>query len=224
MNRSLLEAGSQAYKDLEIRLSQAATELGISLSSDQCKSMVDYVVLLNKWNKTYNLTAIRKPAAMLERHIIDSISIASYVDQFPVLDVGTGPGLPGIPLAILNPEKKCVLLDSNIKKTRFITQAVITLGLKNVEVVHARIEEFEQKAAFPIVVSRAFTAANQFSRLCSPFLAEHGRLFAMKGTESKAEVEELDPSFSVTQTIKLNVPGCEAQRHLIIIEKSKKEP
>jgi 16S rRNA (guanine527-N7)-methyltransferase len=220
MNDSLLQPGSAQYNLFQTRLHEAAKEIGIELSPAQAQAMVDYVVLLNKWNKTYNLTAIRKPAAMLERHIIDSIVIAPYVNDSPVLDVGTGPGLPGIPLAILNPKKQFFLLDSNIKKTRFITQAVIALGIQNVEVVHARIEEFPNRAQFPIVVSRAFTAANNFAKLCSPYLSKNGRLFAMKGTDSKDEVEELDADFKVAQTIKLNVPGCEAQRHLIIIEKT----
>ena len=221
MDNTLLDPQSEQCQILQARLHEAAKEIGIELSNDQARSMVAYVALLNKWNKTYNLTAIRKPSAMLERHIIDSISIAPFINNSPVLDVGTGPGLPGIPLAILNPTKSFVLIDSNIKKTRFITQAVIALGIKNVEVVHARIEQYERTAAFPIVVSRAFTAANNFVQLCSSYLSEHGQLFAMKGTDSKEEVEEIDRAFRINQTIKLSVPGCEAQRHLIIIEKAK---
>lgn len=202
------------------RIEFAAKEIGIGLNSLQVNKLVDYVALLAKWNSTYNLTAVRDPQDMLERHIIDSLSVVPFVDASPVLDVGTGPGLPGIPLAIIYENASFTLLDSNVKKTRFLTQACITLGLANVEILHQRIESLANKAFFPIVISRAFTAASNFADLCGPCLEENGKLLAMKGSEAENEAKALDDQYKISEIINLNVPGCEAQRHLIIIEKN----
>lgn len=207
----------QAFKN---RLFEAASEIGFALSDMQASALVDYVALLNKWNKTYNLTAIREPREMLERHIIDSLSMVPFIDADQVLDVGTGPGLPGIPLAIMYPDKQFSLLDSNIKKTRFLTQAAISLKLPNVEVLHQRIEDLASERKFPLIVSRAFTAANNFAELCGPCLNETGKLLAMKGSEVTNEAAQLSPKYTTKEIVKLVVPGCEAERHLIIIEKS----
>ena len=200
------------------RLLDASFEIGISLSQDQAEQLVTYVELLARWNSTYNLTAIRDPSDMLDRHIIDSLSVVPFIDADSVMDVGTGPGLPGIPLALLYPEKQFTLVDSNIKKTRFLTQALITLGLKNVEVLHTRIENIVGKRSFPLIISRAFTATDNFAELCGPCLAENGKLLAMKGSEAQNEAETLGPGYEYKEIIKLTVPGCEAARHLIIIE------
>ncbi|KZY81493.1 16S rRNA methyltransferase G, partial [Oleiphilus sp. HI0071] len=157
------------------RLLTAATELGVLLSSTQAEQLVTYIELLARWNSTYNLTAVRDPSDMLDRHIIDSLSVVPFIDADTVMDVGTGPGLPGIPLALLYPEKQFTLVDSNIKKTRFLTQALIALGLKNVEVLHTRIENIVGVRTFPLIISRAFTAADNFAALCGPCLTENGK-------------------------------------------------
>jgi 16S rRNA (guanine527-N7)-methyltransferase len=201
------------------RLLDAASRIGISLSPEQAEQLVHYVELLFRWNSTYNLTAVRDPSEMLDRHIIDSLSVVPFIDAESVMDVGTGPGLPGIPLALLFPNKQFTLVDSNIKKTRFLTQALITLGLKNVEVVHTRIESLIGKRTFPLIISRAFTAADNFAELCGPCLSENGKLLAMKGSEAQNEANALKTGYIYKDIIKLDVPGCEAQRHLIIIEK-----
>lgn len=201
------------------RLLNAATTIGISLSQEQAEKLVHYVELLARWNATYNLTAVRDPSEMLDRHIIDSLSVAPFIDADVIMDVGTGPGLPGIPLALLFPNKRFTLVDSNIKKTRFLTQALITLGLKNVEVLHTRIENLIGKRTFPLIISRAFTAADNFSELCGPCLSENGKLLAMKGSEAQNEANALKAGYIYKDIIKLDVPGCEALRHLIIIEK-----
>lgn len=202
------------------RINRAASEIGLDLSEKQNTALIQYVELLARWNSTYNLTAVRDPSEMLDRHIIDSLSVVPFVDAATVMDVGTGPGLPGIPLAVMYPEKFFVLLDSNIKKTRFLTQASITLGLSNVEVIHERIENLIGKREFPLIISRAFTAAHNFARLCGPCLAKDGKLLAMKGSEAENEAAELPDGYRSKEIIKLSVPGCEAQRHLIIIEKT----
>lgn len=201
------------------RLLNAATTIGISLSQEQAEKLVHYVELLVRWNATYNLTAVRDPSEMLDRHIIDSLSVVPFIDADSVMDVGTGPGLPGIPLALLFPNKQFTLVDSNIKKTRFLTQALITLGLKNVEVLHTRIENLIGKRTFPLIISRAFTAADNFSELCGPCLSENGKLLAMKGSEAQNEANALKAGYIYKDIIKLDVPSCDAQRHLIIIEK-----
>ena len=157
------------------RLIDAATKIGIPLSQDKADRLVTYVELLARWNSTYNLTAVRDPSEMLDRHIIDSLSVVPFFDVNTIMDVGTGPGLPGIPLALLYPEKHFTLVDSNIKKTRFLTQALITLGLTNVEVLHTRIENLVGERSFPLIISRAFTATDNFADRCGPCLSENGK-------------------------------------------------
>ncbi|KZZ57160.1 hypothetical protein A3760_30585, partial [Oleiphilus sp. HI0122] len=184
------------------RLLTAATELGVLLSSTQAEQLVTYIELLARWNSTYNLTAVRDPSDMLDRHIIDSLSVVPFIDADTVMDVGTGPGLPGIPLALLYPEKQFTLVDSNIKKTRFLTQALIALGLKNVEVLHTRIENIVGVRTFPLIISRAFTAADNFAALCGPCLTENGKLLAMKGSEAQNEADTLGPGYMYKEIIK----------------------
>lgn len=200
------------------RLLDAAKEIAVPLTQAQAERLVIYVELLARWNSTYNLTAVRDPSEMLDRHIIDSLSVVPFIDADSVMDVGTGPGLPGIPLALLYPDKKFTLVDSNIKKTRFLTQALITLGLKNVEVLHTRIENIVGKRSFPLIISRAFTATDNFAELCGPCLTDNGKLLAMKGSEAQNEADALGSGYLNKEIIKLTVPGCEAARHLIIIE------
>lgn len=217
-NSNLL--GSNAEDQYRLRLLAAADSYGVRLDSSQVDKLLAYLQLLIKWNKTYNLTAIREPDDMLNRHLIDSLSIAPYVEGDHVLDVGTGPGLPGIPLAIVIPEIAFQLLDSNVKKTRFLTQCKIELGLPNIQISHSRVETARFAQNFDQIVSRAFTSLGNMVSLCQHLLADTGQFLAMKGVEPEEEAEAIPQSFKIEKTIQLNVPACEAQRHLIIIGKS----
>jgi len=214
---SIDQAQQQVFRGC---LADSSTILNLVLSDIQLDKLVSYLVLLNKWNKTYNLTAVRDPEAMLYRHLVDSLSIVQFISGTRVLDVGTGPGLPGIPLAIMYPDKQFALLDSNIKKTRFLTQSVIELGLTNVEVRHGRVEEQVFKQPFDHIVSRAFAALDKMVELSHMHLAKNGQFLAMKGLDPVNEQEALGEQYEIKKTISLDVPGCEAQRHLIIIEAS----
>lgn len=204
----------------ESELISAKATLGLSISEQQITTLIDYLELLAKWNKAYNLTAVRNPDDMLYRHIIDSLSIAPYVKGQRIIDVGTGPGLPGIPMAILNPDVQFVLLDSNGKKTRFLTQCLIELSLPNVEIINGRVEEVSFNLPFDQVLSRAFTALDNMVDLCKHLLTQDGKFLAMKGLDPETEKDKLNQEFSVEEIIPLQVPGCEGQRHLIIIGRS----
>lgn len=204
----------------ESELISAKATLGLSISEQQITTLIDYLELLAKWNKAYNLTAVRNPDDMLYRHIIDSLSIAPYVKGQRIIDVGTGPGLPGIPMAILNPDIQFVLLDSNGKKTRFLTQCLIELSLPNVEIINGRVEEVSFNLPFDQVLSRAFTALDNMVDLCKHLLTQDGKFLAMKGLDPETEKDKLNQEFSVEEIIPLQVPGCEGQRHLIIIGRS----
>jgi len=206
--------------NFEKKLSDAAKEIGMSLNEIQLGLLLDYLALLIKWNKAYNLTAIRDPQEMLVKHLIDSLSIAPYIQGDYLADVGTGPGLPGIPMAIVFPEKRFLLVDSNGKKTRFLTQSKITLGLENIEVLNGRVEEIPAKEKFDQIMSRAFTALDNMVNLCKHLLTDQGDFLAMKGLNPTDEISKLPEGYAVKSTIKLCVPACEDDRHLIIIGKS----
>ena len=201
-------------------LTSACTKMGLSLSQNQIDSLLAYLGLLAKWNKAFNLTAVRQPEDMLSRHIIDSLSIVPYISGQRILDVGTGPGLPGIPLAIIFPEIDFTLLDSNSKKTRFLTQSVIELGLNNITVCQARVENIDFDQPFQQIMSRAFSSLANMVSLCDQHLAADGQYLAMKGLEPEEEKQQLSDLYKIEKTIKLKVPGCEAQRHLIIINRT----
>lgn len=159
--------------------------MGIQLSPAQQSSLLDYLALMRKWNQAYNLTAITDPEQMVIRHLLDSLSILPFIGESPVLDVGSGAGLPGIPLAIALPQRSFILLDSNGKKTRFLTQAKIDLGLKNVEVVHNRIENFQPKQPVAIVTCRAFAALDTILDSTRHLVTSNTRILAMKAKEEK---------------------------------------
>lgn len=179
-------------------------------------SLIDYLNLLLKWNAAYNLTAVRDPAEMVTRHILDSLVILPYLEPTRLLDVGSGPGLPGIPLALACPEMQVTLLDSNGKKTRFCRQAVTALKLRNVEVQQARVEEFRPDAGFPQIISRAFASLADFVAGTRHLLAEDGELFAMKGAWPEQEIAELTAA-RVVESHRLEVPGLAAERYLLKI-------
>jgi 16S rRNA (guanine527-N7)-methyltransferase len=187
-----------------------------ALDGDQQSALLGYLALLEKWNKVYNLTAVRDPAQMVPQHLLDALSIRPYLHGERILDVGTGAGLPGIPLAIAEPQREFVLLDSALKRTRFVTQAVAELGLKNVEVVQARIEDYQPTALFDTITSRAFTATGDFVAATGHLLADNGRLLAMKGKLPEQEINSL-PDQWVCEVHKLAVPGVIGERHILLI-------
>ncbi len=201
----------------EERLDKGLRQLGMELPPGARNRLLDYVRLLAKWNRVYNLTSVRKPQDMVTRHLLDSLVVLPHIEGPRVLDIGTGAGLPGMVLAIARPEWSLVLLDSSHKKLRFVRQAVTELGLENVEVAHCRIEDYQAEEPFDAVVSRAFSSLQemlaQSSRLCRP----EGRLFAMKGVFPVAEMDALEHPEAVEDTLPLSVPGLDAARHLVVM-------
>lgn len=202
-------------------LRQGAGKLGIDLSETQLQQLLDYLALLNKWNKAYNLTAVRDPAEMVSRHLLDSLSVVPQAEQGGArwLDVGSGGGMPGIPLAIMFPERNFTLLDSNGKKTRFLTQVKLELKLPNVEVVHSRVEQFSPAQPFTDITSRAFSSLDDFANWTRHLSDRDTRWLAMKGVQPEDELQALPADFQLERCVVLKVPGCQGQRHLLILRR-----
>ena len=200
------------------KLASLLKAAGISLSDQQKEQLVAYVGLLDKWNKAYNLTSVRDPQQMLVRHILDSIVVNPYLKGERFIDVGTGPGLPGIPLAIVRPEAHFTLLDSLGKRVRFLRQVQFALGLNNVEPVQSRVEAFNGEPPFDGVISRAFASLNDMVSWCHHLPAKEGRFYALKGQRPDDEIAALPPQFRVTDVIALRVPELEGERHLVTIQ------
>jgi 16S rRNA (guanine527-N7)-methyltransferase len=202
-------------------LSAGASQLGITLSLSQHDQLLAYLALLIKWNKAYNLTAVRDPDEMVSRHLLDSLSIIPHIgDAESWLDVGSGGGMPGIPLAILYPHKRIVTLDSNGKKTRFLTQVKLELKLDNLQVIHSRVEAFQPAEPFAGIVSRAFSSLEDFSNWTRHLGDTHTRWLAMKGLHPADELVALPTDFHLDSAQALNVPGCQGQRHLLILRRT----
>ncbi|MFT6984698.1 MAG: 16S rRNA (guanine527-N7)-methyltransferase [Psychromonas sp.] len=191
----------------------------LEISAPQKKQLVQLVELLNKWNKAYNLTSVRDPKQMLVKHIMDSIVVSPHLQGERFIDVGTGPGLPGLPLAILNPDKQFVLLDSLGKRLRFIRQAILELGLKNVTAVQSRVEEYQPEHKFDVVLSRAFASLQDMLFWCKHLPNEHGHFLALKGQLPKQEIVNLDKDFKFIESIPLNVPCLEGERCLVKVKR-----
>lgn len=203
---------------LALPLATGLTALGLDLSAAQQQQLLDYVTLIAKWNKVYNLTAVRDPAAMITQHLLDSLAVLPHLaDAKRLIDIGTGAGLPGIPLAIAHPEFKITLLDSIHKKTTFLLQACLELGLTNVEVVCERVEHYQPQTRFEVVISRAFADLGEFARLTAHLLTKGGKLCAMKGIYPHEELGKLPQVFKLQEVIPLTVPGMDANRHLVIL-------
>ncbi len=192
------------------------TELKISL--EQQNKLIQLVELLVKWNKAYNLTSVRDPQQMLVKHIMDSIVVSPHLQGKRLIDVGTGPGLPGLPLAIINPDKQFVLLDSLGKRLRFIRQAVLELGLKNVEFVQSRVEEYQPEEKFDVVLSRAFASLEDMLFWCKHLPNNNGHFLALKGQFPDQEIKKLDAQFKFVEYIALKVPKLEGERCLVKVE------
>jgi 16S rRNA (guanine527-N7)-methyltransferase len=180
-----------------------------------------YIALLDKWNRTHNLTAIRDPEQMVTHHLLDSLAVLSHLPdgaRLRVLDIGSGGGLPGIPLAIARKDWHIVLVDSNQKKAAFLRQAVIELELANVEVCAVRIQDYVAEALFDVVISRAFSDLATFAEVARRLVGRGGRLVAMKGLFPHEELQQLPPDVVVTDVPAVRVPGLDVQRHLVIME------
>jgi 16S rRNA (guanine527-N7)-methyltransferase len=201
-------------------LAQGAALLGVSLSAQQQTLLLAYLALLIKWNKAYNLTAVRNPDEMVSRHLLDSLSLVPFIDGASWLDVGSGGGMPGIPLAILFPDKQFTLLDSNGKKTRFLTQVKLELKLNNVQVVNARVESLQPEQPFAGVVSRAFSSLADFANWTRHLGNQHSQWLAMKGQHPTDELQALPSDFILQGEHALAVPGCQGQRHLLILRRT----
>ena len=187
------------------------------LEADTQARLVAYVRLLEKWNRTYNLTAVRIPAEMIPRHLLDSLAILPYLKGPRILDIGTGAGLPGIPLALARPDLAFTLLDSNAKKTRFVTQACAELGLKNVEVVNERVEKYHPLTTFDTIVSRAFSIIADMLVASRHVCGAAGQFLAMKGVTPLEELAGMPPGYKVNGVPALVIPGLSAARHVAII-------
>lgn len=208
---------NNSSEQLQHRLHDGLQALGVSLSEQQQSTLLDFTALLVKWNKVYNLTAVREPLKILDRHIIDSLSVLPFLKGSRLIDIGAGAGIPGIPLAIAQNENQFVLLDSNRKKTRFMQQAKIELSLSNVSVVHARVENYQPDQLFDAVISRAFASLKKMAQWSSHLVDKQGVLFAMKGSYPEQEISELANSFEIKAVHKIEYPGLDADRYLVEI-------
>ncbi len=200
------------------KLTRLLDQAGISLTDHQKNQLVGYVDMLHKWNKAYNLTSVRDPNEMLVRHILDSIVVAPHLQGERFIDVGTGPGLPGIPLSIVRPECQFTLLDSLGKRVRFLRQVQHELKLENIYPVQSRVEEFRAEPPFDGVISRAFASLNDMIGWCKHLPAQNGRFYALKGILPEDEIAQLPDGFEVESAIKLRVPQLEGERHLVIVK------
>ena len=212
-----------AATSLADELARGIAALGVDVDAAQRERLLAYVALLAKWNRTYNLTAIREPERMVTHHLLDALAVLPHLPArtgLRVLDVGSGGGVPGIPLALARPDWRVELVDTSHKKVAFLTQAAIELALRNVAAHATRVEDFVAGAPFDVVISRAFSDLATFATASARHLAPHGILVAMKGVHPDEELAELPPAFVVTAKPALTVPGLDAARHLIVMQRA----
>jgi len=213
-------AARQTQPGLEGRLERGLEELGIPLGPEAMTRLIDYLALLQKWNRVYNLTAIQDVEKMVSVHLLDCLAVVPHLGNGRVLDVGSGAGLPGIPLAVAKSGVHVSLLESSHKKAAFLRQAVAELRLKNADVICERVESWHPVEKFDWIVSRAFAGLAEFVALTGHLLAPGGALAAMKGVYPFEEIERLPPGFRASQVHRLTVPGLESERHLVLIERA----
>ncbi|MGD8590536.1 MAG: 16S rRNA (guanine(527)-N(7))-methyltransferase RsmG [Chromatiales bacterium] len=200
------------------RLIQGARILGLSLTESESKRLLRFIELLLKWNRAYNLTALRDPLEMIERHLLDSLSVLGYLQGSRILDIGTGPGLPGIPLAMLRPHWEFVLLDSNSKKIRFVRQVKLELALENIQPVHVRVEQYHPDRPFDTLIARAFTSLPRMLELTRGLWSAEACLLAMKGVVPQQELAAL-PTGIKFRSLPLQMPFSRVERHLIELKR-----
>jgi 16S rRNA (guanine527-N7)-methyltransferase len=205
---------------LRTQLDELIAQTDLEVSPRQREQLVGYVEMLNKWNKAYNLTSVRDPQEMLVKHIMDSIIVSTHLQGERFIDVGTGPGLPGIPLSIMNPDKTFVLLDSLGKRIRFIKQVLHELKIENVTPIQSRVEEYQPEDKFDGVLSREFASMTDMVEWCHHLpKSQGGHFLALKGQLPQDEIEQLPEWCSVTDVKALNVPQLEGERHLVILSR-----
>lgn len=201
-------------------LSDGLSAMDLTLSNEQQQQLVDYVARIHKWNKAFNLTSVRDPEQMMVKHILDSLAVAPHIDGNNLIDVGTGPGLPGIPLAIVYPDKHFTLLDSLGKRVRFMKQCAFEMKLTNITPIQSRVEEHIPQQYYDAVLSRAFASLKDMLHWCQHLVDSEGKFLALKGQYPADEIAELGENFAVTRSVKLTVPGLEGERHLLTVQKS----
>lgn len=206
--------------DLLTKLTFALSENELTIPEGAAPCLIRYLALLETWNRVFNLTAITAPSEMISLHLIDSLLVMPFCHGTHHLDVGSGGGLPGIPLAIALPQTKWVLLDKNSKKTRFLTQAIAELPLTNARAIQANVSEFHPPENFDSIVSRAFGTIQLFVETTAHLLSPHGRLIAMKGQYPANELATLPEGFEVEKVVRLHIKGMELERHLVLIRKT----
>ncbi len=205
---------------LRNKLDTLLESTSLAVSDKQRSQLIGYVTLLHKWNKAYNLTSVRDPLDMVVKHIMDSIVVGTHLEGERFIDVGTGPGLPGIPLAIMHPDKSFTLLDSLGKRIRFIKQVLHELKIDNVTPVQSRVEEFQPEIRFDGVLSRAFASILDMVEWCQHLPnQESGVFLALKGIKPESELAQLPNWCSVIDVKALNVPELEGERHLVILSR-----
>ncbi len=200
-------------------LKELVKQAEITLTDQQISQLIHYVELLTKWNKAYNLTSIRDPQEMLVKHILDSLVIGDKLKGEHFIDVGTGPGLPGIPLAILYPKRQFVLLDSLGKRITFLRQVVYQLKLNNVKPVQSRVENYHAEQVFDGVLSRAFASLTDMVTWCYHLIDDNGRFYALKGQFPQDEIAQLPDHVNIDTSYQLVVPQLTGERHLIVLKK-----
>ncbi|VEI29634.1 methyltransferase, SAM-dependent methyltransferase, glucose-inhibited cell-division protein [Haemophilus parainfluenzae] len=202
---------------MKAKLENLLAQAEIQVTDLQKNQLIQLVQLLHKWNKAYNLTSVRDPQEMLVKHILDSIVVSPYLQGDRFIDVGTGPGLPGLPLAIINPTKQFVLLDSLGKRISFIRNAVRELRLTNVESVLSRVEEYQPEQKFDGVLSRAFASLKDMTDWCHHLPKQDGYFYALKGIYQEDEINQLNKKYTIQEVIELYVPELIGERHLIVL-------
>ncbi|MEG9490966.1 16S rRNA (guanine(527)-N(7))-methyltransferase RsmG [Mannheimia indoligenes] len=200
------------------KLDRLLAQANINLPDQQKEQLVGFVRLLDKWNKAYNLTSVRNPDEMLVKHIMDSIVVSQHLQGEKFIDVGTGPGLPGIPLAIINPDKQFVLLDSLGKRITFIKNALRELGIQNIIPVLSRVEEYQEQQ-FDGVLSRAFASLDDMVNWCYHLPNKNGKFYALKGVYDETEVQAVKKPVELVEVIELQVPELVGERHLVVLKK-----
>jgi len=203
---------------LAAELARGLDALHLTLADAIQNKLLDYIALVQKWNRVYNLTAVRDPARMLTHHVLDSLAVVPHLGGGRILDVGSGAGLPGIPIAAALPKSQVILLESSHKKSTFLNQAAIELGLKNVNVENTRAEAWRPNDLFDIVISRAFSDLGEFIAVAAHLCAPEGVLVAMKGVYPYDELNQIPDGYRVHGVTPLVVPGLAAERHLVRIE------
>ena len=205
--------------NLEKKLERGLQDMGIDLAPPIRRKLLKFLQYLERWNSAYNLTAVRDPEQMVPRHLLDSLSVLPFLQGSRVLDIGTGAGLPGIPLALARPELTFTLLDSNAKKTRFVTQAIHELGLQNVQVVQERVEKFHPTEKFDTLIARAFASIPDMLAASRHLCSSHGRFLLMKGVFPQEELAAVTDGYQA-EVKALRVPGLDAARHVVIVAPS----